>query len=341
MNAIIEKDCREILHRVNIKEAKKKKILITGANGFLGQHIASTFSIANHELGLGCTIHAVGLNKPKPIIASLLHQYKNIYYDRIDLSKPFNLQGYDYIFHAAGYSQPVKFIQDYNSTISINIDATRHLLNASPNATFVFFSSAEIYGNIPLKLIPVRENFNGNCPLFLPRSVYAQSKRLGESLCASYKRDKKTNIKIVRISHTYGPGLPFDDRHVMSEFIKKALIEKKIRLLDSGKSVKTYGYIADIVAMIIFIAFHGNDFVYNVGGKNNISILDLAKKIAKYCNVEYTIPSNISHFAHIGKDPDFVKLNLTKIKQEMGKFKFMPFSEGLLRTIEWTKQQIT
>lgn len=262
---------------------------------------------------------------------------KRISYRRVDLSHPFNLAGYDYIFHAAGYAQPAKFVQDPASTVAINVDATRSLLEASRSATFVFFSSAEIYGNIPSRLIPVREDFNGNCPLHMPRSVYAESKRLGEALCAAYKKNKGVNAKIVRISHVYGPGLPPDDTRVMSEFIQKALTKKKISLLDQGTSVKTYGYIADIVAMILFVAFESREMVYNVGGKDSLSILDLAKKIAKYCHADYAIPAQTSGLAHIGKDPELVKLNLAKIKREMKKFRFTPFSKGLARTIEWQK----
>ncbi len=340
MNKIIENDCRKILSQVNLGKIKGKKILVTGANGFLGQHITAALSLANHEMNLGNTIEATGLNAPKEILSSILKEHKNIFYHRVDLTKSFDLKGYDYIFHSAGYSQPAKFVNDYNGTTKINIDATQRLLDMSPNATFIFFSSAEVYGDIPQEFIPVKENYNGNSPLHLPRSVYAESKRLGEALCAAYKRDKGSNIKIVRISVTYGPGLPLDDKRVLSEFIKKALVEKNIKLLDGGKSTRTYGYIADSVAMILFIAFYGKDFVYNVGGKDSLSILNLAKKIARLCNVKYEIPANISKLAYIGKDPKIVRLNLSKIKKEMKKLKFTPFSKGLKNNMEWAKEQL-
>lgn len=236
MYKVIENDCREILRQVDLRGLKGKKILITGGNGFFGQQIAATISIANKEMNLGCKIDIIGLNTPKQIISSLLEEYENVNYLRIDLTKQFDLKNYDYIFHSAGYAQPAKFIPDYHGTVEINVIATQKLLDASPNAIFVFFSSAEVYGDIPPQFIPVKEDYNGNCPLLLPRSVYSESKRLGEALCAAYIRDKGAKIKIVRISATYGPGLPLDDRRVMSEFIKKALTEKNITLLDSGKS---------------------------------------------------------------------------------------------------------
>lgn len=336
MNEIIEQDCREILRRVDVEKVRNKKILVTGANGFLGQYIVSLFSFVNKEIGLGCKIDAVSLNAPNKIISSLMGRDKNINYSRVDLSKPFKLEGYDYIFHAAGYGQPAKFVDDPLSLVKINVDATASLLEASPKAIFVFFSSAEIYGEIPPEKIPVREDFNGNCFLHTPRSVYAESKRLGEALCAAYKRKDGVNAKIVRISHVYGPGLPPHDKRVMSEFIRKASSEKSLKLLDEGKAMKTYGYIADVVSMILFVAFEGKEMVYNVGGKDSLSIFDLAKKIAKYFKIKVEAPKDSSQLSHIGKEPSIVKLDLSKIKREMKKFKFTQFSEGLTRTIEWT-----
>ncbi|OGK16882.1 hypothetical protein A2774_03305 [Candidatus Roizmanbacteria bacterium RIFCSPHIGHO2_01_FULL_39_12c] len=337
MNDIIERDCRDILRLVDIKKAKGKKILITGANGLLGQYLVAVFSYANKNLGFNCKINAGGLHGPKAVLSSLMKGDKNISYKKVDLSKPFKgLAGYHYIFHAAGYAQPAKFVDDPVSTININVNATKSLLDGSPKATFVFFSSAEVYGDIPKEFLPVREDYNGNSPLHNPRSVYAESKRLGEALCASYRRIKGTDIKIARISAVYGPGLPKDDTRVMSDFIKKAITLKEIKLLDSGNSIRTYGYISDITAMILFIAFHSRDMVYNAGGKDSVSILELAKKIAKYCGANFKVPSQVSKLSHIGKGPLVVKSDLSKIKKEMKKLKFTSFNEGLARTIEWS-----
>lgn len=336
MNKIIEKDCADIISRVDFSTLKNKKILVTGATGFIGQYLVSALSLANRKLKLGASIHAVGLNEPRSLLASVLKEDKAVSYERVDLSKPFVLKNFDYIFHSAGYGQPAKFVDDPSSLVRINIDATIRLLEGSPKSTFVFFSSAEIYGEIPPEVIPVKESFNGNCFLHTPRSVYGEAKRLGEALSAAYERKLGNRVRIVRISHVYGPGLPPDDRRVMSEFISKGLKGNPINLLDDGAAIKTYGYIGDVVSMIFHAALHGKEMVYNVGGKDSVSILDLAKKIGKYCKVKTVTPGTSSKLSHIGKEPTIVRLDLTKITTEMKKFIFTPFDEGLKRTIEWS-----
>lgn len=337
MNSIIESDCAAILRRVDLAKLRRKKVLITGASGFLGQYLAHALAYANRDKKLGVRITLVGLRPAPALIGPLVKSDGNITYKRVDLTKPFKLRGYDYIFHAAGYGQPAKFTADPLSVVKVNVDATASLLTASPRATFVFFSSAEVYGDVPKELLPVREDYNGNSPMHSPRSVYAEAKRLGEALCTSLGANCGVKTKIVRISHIYGPGLPRDDRRVMSEFIRKALVEKKISLLDSGDAVKTYGYIADATAMILHVALHGKQPVYNVGGTDRISIRQLAEKIAAYCDVPVTIPHVPVKARHVGKDPAVVQLDLTKLRKEIRRMKFVPFAEGLTRTVEWSR----
>ncbi len=337
MDRVIEKDFEEIIHRVNLRKIHNKKILVTGASGLIGQYIVGAISHANKKSKVKCTIDAVGLHKPPRLLASILSSDSSVTYRRIDLSKQFRLSGYDYIFHAGGYGQPAKFVGDPSSVVKVNVDASMRLLDASPQATFIYFSSGAVYGDVPARLLPVKEDFNGDCELDSPRAVYTEAKRLGESFCAAHEYKTGTKTKIVRISHVYGPGLPSSDRRVMSDFIRKAFSEKKIELLDQGKAVKTYGYIADVAAMILFVGFHGKQRVYNVGGIDTVSILNLAKQIASYCNASVAIPSSASHLGHIGRDPKVVMLDLNRITREMPKFSFTPFSNGLARTIEWAR----
>ena len=341
MNKIIEQDCLNILKQIDISPFKNSSILLTGSNGLLGQYIVHLIYLANKNLDLNCKLYCISLHEPNKNINLLLDDHKIIPLQR-DLSKPFSFSyKCNYIFHAAGYAQPSKFIQNPFSTIRLNVAATERLLNLAKEnkAKFLFFSSAEVYGEIPKELIPVPEIYNGNCPTTSIRAIYGESKRLGETICSIYRREYNIQAYIARISHVYGPGISINDERVLGNFIRKALKEKKIELLDQGKSIKTFGYVADTIKMLMLIISKGKDMIYNVGGIDSVSIQELAEKVGKYCRVPVILPKEKSKLKHIGNDPPVVKLDLSKFKKEFGSFSFTPFSVGLTRTIEWNKEE--
>ncbi len=336
---VIEADFRQIVGRVDWGRARRQKILITGASGFLGQYLIGALALANRERRLKISIHAVGLSAPKLLLRLLLRQDKNIVYRRRDLTKPFVLGKYDYVFHAAGYAEPAKFIQDPYRTIALNVNATKEILNRSlrPHGTLVFFSAGSIYGEVPKGMNKIPETYVGGVLPTAPIALYVEAKRLGEALVADAVRIGRAEGRILRISHVYGPGAAPDDSRVMSEFVRHGLAQSRIKLRDAGQSVKTYGYIADVITMILQAAFSGRELVYNVGGEDTLSIKELALRVGRACGAEVILPRTTTRAAHIGSDLKFMRLDLRKIKKEMKNFKFTPFESGLAKTIEWFK----
>jgi len=341
MNRIIESDCLDVLNSLDISPFKNSSILLTGSNGLLGQYLVHLIFLANKNNKLNCKIYCASLHEPNRSIKRLLAD-KKIIPIKLDLSKPFTIPfKIDYIFHAACYAQPSKFINDPLSTVRLNVNATAILLELAKKnkARLIFFSSAEIYGEIPRELIPVPESYNGNCSTTSVRGIYGESKRLGETLCAAYRRNYDVQTYIARISHVYGPGISVKDERVLGDFIRKALIEKKIRLLDEGGAIKTFGYIADVIGMIMCVMLKGKDMIYNIGGVDSISIRELAEEVGRYCHVPVIVPKKKSNLKHIGNDPTFVKLDLSKFKKEFHSFSFTPFSVGIARNIEWNREE--
>ncbi|PIR73457.1 MAG: hypothetical protein COU40_01825 [Candidatus Moranbacteria bacterium CG10_big_fil_rev_8_21_14_0_10_35_21] len=341
MNKILQSDCLNILKSLNLDSLRNSSILLTGSNGLLGQYLVHLIFLANKNNKLNCKIYCASLHEPNRSIKRLLAD-KKIIPIKLDLSKPFTIPyKIDYIFHAACYAQPSKFINDPLSTVNLNVNATAILLELAKQnkARFIFFSSAEIYGDIPPKLLSVSETYNGNCSTIGARAIYRESKRLGETLCSVYKKEYNVKVYVVRISHVYGPGISVKDERVLGDFIRKALIEKKIKLLDEGKAIKTFGYIADVIRMIMLVMLNGKDMIYNVGGVDSISIRELAEEVGKYCHVPVIVPKKKSKLKHIGNDPVFVKLDLSKFKKEFHSFSFTPFSVGIARNIQWNREE--
>lgn len=341
MNSIIQKDIEQIINTVNLIPLKGKRILFTGSNGLFGRYISLLVFVLNQKYNYNTKLYCLSLHGPNQDIREVAEIDKNIIPRSVDLSKSFQVdEKVDYIFHAACYAQPQKFIENKSETIDLNVNATRSLLETAKKnkARFLFFSSAEVYGEIPRKMIPVPETYTGTIPAYGVRSIYGVSKRLGEAICAMYRQDEKVQAFVARISHVYGPGIASSDKRVLGEFIKRSFEEKKITLKDQGSALKTWGYISDIIIMILNVMMYGTDLIYNVGGVDSMTIEDLAEEVGRQTDAKVIIPERNKKLSHISTDPQFVKLDITKYTREFGEPNFTHFSEGIRRTLAWNRQ---
>ena len=339
MDKIIEQDCMEYIKRINFVPLYGKTVLITGANGLIGTYIIYMLHLVNTLEG--ANIKIVGISKNAPCQA-LRYIFKSNYkFISADLNKidytELQLQT-DYIIHGATYAQPGRFLRNYLDTMHLNTSATEKLLQKAKDdgAKFLFLSSSEIYGEPDKDNIPTPEEYPGLCSPVGIRAIYSESKRMGETLCFAYKNFEGVDAKIARISMTYGPGVKLDDERVMANFIKQALNDKKIVMLDDGSKVRTFCYIADCILMLLNILLHGNDFVYNVGGKDCISIKRLAEEICSLTGSTLSVELHTQLPAQdIKVSPEHVELDINKICTEFELEHFKPFKEGLTRTIVW------
>ena len=341
MDRIIEQDCLEYIEKIDLAPLKDKTVYITGANGLIGTYLIYMLHLANVYKNAGINIVAVSKNPPRSHLQDVFNNRYTFYASDLN-SSDFNCYGAkaDYIIHGATYAQPKKFIQNYLETIHLNTTVTEKLLHKAKNdgATLLFLSSSEIYGDPDEKNIPTREDYPGYCSPVDVRAVYAESKRMGETLCFAYKSFEGVNVKIARISMTYGPGIGLNDERVLAHFMRQALYGKKISMLDDGSKVRTFCYIADCVLMLLYIMLYGKDFVYNVGGKDNISIRSLAEEICRLTGS--TLSEEVQHketMQNIKVSPKLVKLDITKVCTEFSLPPFKPFREGLASTIEWNR----
>ncbi len=340
MNGIIEKDILSILDKINLSKLKGKTILITGSNGLIGTYLISFIFIANREKNLDAKIIGISKSPPNKILSEFSSNSNFKFYTMNLVEKTEIKENPDFIIHAACYAQPQKFLENGIETIKLNTEITEKLLKSlKKGGSFLFLSSSEIYGQPDPKNIPTPETYNGNCSPLADRALYMESKRLGETICKIYKEDFGLDVKIARASSVFGPGISIHDSRVLGTFLNKALLKKHIDLMDHGEQERTWCYIADCILMLFNILLYGKDFVYNVGGKELVSIRQIAEMVGELTNSKVSIPEEEHKEGFTKGAPTRVQVDITKITQEFNLGKFTTFKQGLINTIEWNKEE--
>lgn len=330
MVSIIENETKSIINKIDFTCLKNKSILVTGASGLVGLYMIACLKNIQKQFNIKITAWT---NKGIPkYLLPIFETCEIITGDITDTARFIDLPNYDCIIHAAGYGQPLKFIQNKIKTIKINTEATNNLLeHLNKDGRFLFISSSEIYNGIDHDSIT--EDMMGNTNTNHFRSCYIESKKCGESICHAFV-EAGFNVKVARLALAYGPGTRMDDERVFNTFIKKGLTEKNIILLDHGTAIRTYCYIVDAVEMLWNICLHGKYVVYNVGGISRTSIYDLAATVGKSLKKEIILPEFQQPLAG---NPKLVNISCSRYTQEFNKTSFVHLNTGIDKTINWYK----
>ncbi len=321
-----------IYEKNNYKFLKNKKILITGSTGLIGHYFIGFFY---HSINSKFSPKKIDLIHKSilPNYLEPLNKIKKFNFIKRDITKiDIKHEKYDYIIHLSSYGQPLKFLDKPLETFELNTEVLKKLLlKTKKKGGFLYLSTSEVYSGIN------KQNFEdkiGNSNTNHIRACYIQSKLAGETLVNIFKRKFNINAKSVRLCLAYGPGNKKKDKRVLYQFIEKALTKSKISMLDPGLNIRSYIYALDAVEMLINILFEGKDEIYNVGGKEIVSVKELAKKISKLTNSNLYIPKQRKN--NIGA-PNRSTVSIKKYESEFGKKILIPLKAGLKYTIEWQK----
>ncbi|MDB6003629.1 MAG: hypothetical protein JWR15_616 [Prosthecobacter sp.] len=330
---LLEADGDRAISTISASSLAGRRVLITGASGLIGTGIVAALrSLRIAGIDLHVTAH--GFSAPPP---HFLHWQNEGHLSLLqsNLAEPeawHALPEADIIIHAAGYGQPGKFMAAPLNALMLNTGATAALLKKiTPGGSFLFFSSTEVYQGLNRPLLT--ESDIGTTSPDHPRSSYIEGKRCGEAFCHA-ARSAGIHAAAVRLAHTYGPGTRSQDRRVINMFIEKAITEGVINMQDEGLAVRTWGYLTDVVETCLNILIRGKETVYNIGGRSKLTIRELAEQIGKICGVEVILPPASNSVAGA---PQHVEVDLTRAETEFGKSNYVPFEEGLRRTIEFQR----
>ncbi|MAF80293.1 hypothetical protein CL629_04430 [bacterium] len=342
---IVYEDIEAACKGIDLEPLKNSRILLTGANGFLGSYFAHLFNYCNEKKNFNIQCDCITKSEISPRSRIFpLKEKKGFSFIIKDLTEYTAYDTpYDIVIYAAGYAAPKKFLEDPISVIDVNYigikSVLENVLRVNPKASIMYFSSSEIYGSPEPKNIPTTETYDGRVSIVNNRACYMESKRLAEVLCLIYKDNLKADIKIVRPALTYGPGLSFDDERVIGQFMGKAYQNKKIEMIDEGRDTRAFCYIRDALQELLHVLLYGRDTIYNIGSsKEEISIKELADIIGDIMGVPVKA-GQIKEDAVKGA-PGRVCLDMSKIEKEFNISPQVGMKEGLKRTIDWNKALI-
>ena len=331
--SILKEDSEVVNSKISLKNLEGSTVTITGASGLVGLNLISALNSYNETIKKRISIIAVTHNKSEGVTNKLFNNegIEEISCDLSSISSIDKIPLSDYIIHSAGYGQPGKFLEDKLKTLSINTLGTMELLKRlKPNGSFLFLSSSEVYSGHS-NTLNSEEDIGTTSPSH-PRACYIEGKRSGEAII-NIARENGIQASSARLALAYGPGIKPDDARVLNQLINKG-IKGKIDLLDDGSANRTYGYVSDVVVILLNILISSTHSSYNVGGKSALSIKELAIKIGDKMNAPVSIPITK---LFMGDAPKTVGLNLSRIEAEYNFTDFVDLDYGLEQTIKWVK----
>ena len=346
MNKFVKEICERVYEETDVSSFKGKTILITGANGLIGGFLADFFSYLNdtHSFNIRIVLSSRSYYKNAERVRHLLPKMNVVYLSK-DLSKadPWSdLRGHevDYCFYCAGYAQPAKFLAQPFKTLALNSVGVYNVFNSvfkNPSARCVYLSSSEIYSSNST-VGSHREEDSLTVNLENKRNSYILGKLSGEAIVNSF-RDLERSACSVRVSLCYGPGVSIEDNRVMSELARKGFGNSEfINLFDEGAAIRRYLHISDFVKMLLTITVKGQQPVYNVGGKEETTIYEMAEHVGRYYNK--SIKKGESNNSISKTAPEKVWISMRKYEEEFGKVNCLPFREGLLQFLEWYEGEL-
>jgi len=308
---------------------RNKRILITGAAGFLGSHLCDRFMKEGYNV--------VGMdNLITGSLKNIEHLFKEAQFEfyNQDVSKYVHVAGeIDYILHFASPASPIDYLKIPIQTLKVSSLGTHNLLGLarSKKARILVASTSEVYGDPAVH--PQPEEYWGNVNPVGPRGVYDEAKRFQEAITMAYHTFHGLETRIIRIFNTYGPRMRLNDGRVLPAFIGQALRGEDLTVFGDGSQTRSFCYVDDLVEGIYRLLHSDYTQPVNIGNPDEITIAQFGEEIIKLTGTT----QKIIYTDLPVDDPKQRKPDITKARELLNWEPKVGRAEGLAITYEYFK----
>jgi dTDP-glucose 4,6-dehydratase len=309
----------------------KQRVVITGAAGFIGSHLAEALLARDYQV--------IGIdNLLTGDISNIAHlTNRDFHFIKHDVTNYIYIDGpVDYVLHWASPASPIDYLELPIPTLKVGALGTHKALGLAKakGAKFVIASTSEVYGD-PLEH-PQKETYWGNVNPIGPRGVYDEAKRFAEAMTVAYHRYHGLDTKIVRIFNTYGPRMRVNDGRAVPSFISQALRGEDVTVFGDGRQTRSFCYISDLVDGIIRLMLSSTNDPINIGNPTEMTIESIATTIIKMTGSK----SRIVRKPLPTDDPKVRQPDITRARQILHWEPKVALEEGLTQTIAYFRTKV-
>jgi dTDP-glucose 4,6-dehydratase len=309
----------------------KKRVVITGAAGFIGSHLAETLLDRDYTvIGIDNLLTGDTAN------ISHLHN-RDFSFIKHDVTNYIYIDGpVDFVLHWASPASPIDYLELPIPTLKVGALGTHKALGLAKakGSRFVIASTSEVYGD-PLEH-PQKETYWGNVNPVGPRGVYDEAKRFAEAMTMAYHRFHGVDTKIVRIFNTYGPRMRINDGRAVPAFMSQALRNEDVTIFGDGSQTRSFTYITDLVDGIIKLMLSSENDPVNIGNPHEMTIKDIAETIIKMTGSK----SKVIYRPLPTDDPKQRRPDITRARTLLQWEPKVELNEGLTKTIEYFRTKV-
>ncbi|MBI3240605.1 MAG: SDR family oxidoreductase [Flavobacteriia bacterium] len=308
---------------------ERKRILITGAAGFLGSHLCDRFVKDGYKV-IGMDNLITGRLK------NIEHLFGNEQFEfyHHDVSKFIHVPGkLDYILHFASPASPIDYLKIPIQTLKVGSLGIHNCLGLArvKKARVLIASTSEVYGDPTVH--PQTEDYWGNVNPVGPRGVYDEAKRFQEAMTMAYHTFHGVETRIVRIFNTYGPRMRLNDGRVLPAFIGQALRGEDLTIFGDGSQTRSFCYVDDLVEGIVRLLHSDYAYPVNIGNPDEITISEFAEEIIKLTGTDQKVVYKDLPV----DDPKQRRPDITKAQELLGWNPKVGRAEGLKLTYAYFK----